>query len=164
VQGEEQSDDITTLAITYSEGPQTNPGVSPPVFEREITLPAVIENLEKVLEWVETTLEDYSCSAKVCNQIAVVTEEIFVNIVNYAYPEKTWNVTLRAGRAGDAGVIQFEDAGVPFNPLEHPDPDTKAAIEDRNIGGLGIYMVKKMTSHVSYQRLNDKNLLTIVTQ
>jgi sigma-B regulation protein RsbU (phosphoserine phosphatase) len=60
-------------------------------------------------------------------------------------------------------ALQFEDSGPPFNPLEWPDPDTKAAIEDRNIGGLGIYMVKKMTGQTSYERLDGKNLLTITT-
>jgi sigma-B regulation protein RsbU (phosphoserine phosphatase) len=167
VNGAEQSDDITTLSVVYaasSGGPLTDPGASPPVFERETTVPAVLDNLDQLVEWVETVLGDYSCPTKTCHQIAVVTEEIFVNIVNYAYTEKTGTVTLRAGRAGEAVAIQFEDSGVPFNLLEWPDPDITASIEDRNIGGLGIYMVKKMTGQVSYQRLNGKNLLTILTQ
>ncbi|MDR2403915.1 MAG: SpoIIE family protein phosphatase [Spirochaetaceae bacterium] len=165
VQGAEQSDDITTLAIAYkgkySEAPRTNPD-TPPVFERETTLPAVLDNLDRLLEWIETVLEDYSCPPKTCHQMAVVTEEIFVNIVNYAYPEGSGDVTLRAGRMGEAFVVQFEDDGVPFDPSEWPDPDTKAVIEDRNVGGLGLYLAKKMTDHISYQRLDGKNLLTIL--
>jgi sigma-B regulation protein RsbU (phosphoserine phosphatase) len=169
---EEQSDDITTLSIVYQGGPLearsssglSNPGLATPVFEEEISFPAELDNLDALMEWVETALEERSCSAKTCHQIAIVSEEIFVNIVKYAYPEKPGPVTLRAGRSGEAVVVQFEDSGPPFNPLEWPDPDTKAPIEDRDIGGLGIYMVKKMTGQVSYRRLNGKNLLTILTQ
>jgi sigma-B regulation protein RsbU (phosphoserine phosphatase) len=166
VKGAEQSDDITTLAIAYrgkdSGESQTNPGTPSLVFEQEIVLPAVLDSLEQLLKWLEIALRDFSCPAKTCHQLEVVTEEIFVNIANYAYPEKSGDVTVRTGMAGEAFVVQFEDDGVPFDPSGWPNPDTKAAIEDRNIGGLGIYLVKKMTDQVTYRRLNDKNLLTIL--
>ncbi|MDR2362853.1 MAG: SpoIIE family protein phosphatase, partial [Spirochaetaceae bacterium] len=164
VRGAEQSDDITTLAAAYTGKHSGDPGQTldaPPVFEREITFPAVLDNLDRLLEWIEITLEDYSCPAKTGRQIAIVTEECFVNIVHYAYPGKTGEVILRAGRTGKALALQFEDGGIPFNPLEWPDPKIKGSIEERTIGGLGIYLVKTMMDHVTYQRLNDRNLLTI---
>jgi sigma-B regulation protein RsbU (phosphoserine phosphatase) len=166
VEGEEQSDDITTLAIVYGgeeAEARARPCLPPPVFEQEAVFVAEFGHLEELVGWVETVLEHYDCSAKTCQQIAVVSEEIVVNIINYAYPEKPGDVTLRAGRAGEAVVLQFEDSGPPFNPLEWPDPDTNAAIEDRKVGGLGIYMVKKMTGQTRYERIDGKNLLTIVT-
>ncbi|MDR2068305.1 MAG: ATP-binding protein [Spirochaetaceae bacterium] len=133
----------------------------PPVFEREITLPAALSHLDQLLAWIETALEDYACPIKTSQQLTMVTEEAFVNIANYAYPGKTGEMILRTGRAGKALALQFEDGGIPFNPLEWPNPKTKGTIEERNIGGLGIYLVKTMTDHVTYQRLNGKNLLTI---
>jgi anti-sigma regulatory factor (Ser/Thr protein kinase) len=134
----------------------------PPVFEREITIPAVLDNLDRLLEWIETVLAAYCCPAKAVNQITVATEEIFVNVANYAYPEKTGDITVRAGRAEQGFVVQYEDGGIPFNPVELPEPQTKAAIEERAIGGLGIYLVRKMTDHVNYLRLDGKNVLTIL--
>ncbi|MDR0556819.1 MAG: SpoIIE family protein phosphatase [Treponema sp.] len=165
--GAEQFDDITTIAMTYTGGnagksPRNSASPeSPPVFERETTLPAVLDNLDRLFEWVETFLADYSCPTKVCRQFAMVTEEVFVNIVHCAYPGKTGDVTLRAGRAGEAFVLQYEDEGVPFNPLEWPTPDIKAGLEDRGLGGLGIYLIKKMMDQVVYTRLPDKNQLTV---
>jgi anti-sigma regulatory factor (Ser/Thr protein kinase) len=133
----------------------------PPAFDREITLPAALDSLEQFLEWVETALEDYSCPAKTGLQIAMVTEELFVNVASYAYPEKNGEITVRAGKAGDAVAVQFEDGGSPFNPLEWPRPKTHGAIEERNIGGLGIHLMKTMTDHAGYRRLDGKNQLTI---
>jgi sigma-B regulation protein RsbU (phosphoserine phosphatase) len=161
--GAEQSDDITTLAVTYTGNHSGSPGkpFEEPVFERELTLPASLDNLDRFLDWIETTLEDYSCPSKTAQQLEVVAEESFVNIANYAYGKKTGEVIVRAGRAGEALALQFEDGGIPFNPLEWPAPNTKGAIEERTVGGLGIYLVKKMTDHVDYRRINGKNLLSI---
>jgi anti-sigma regulatory factor (Ser/Thr protein kinase) len=141
-----------------------NPGQipdAPLVFERVITLPAVLDSLDRLLEWMEIILEDYSCSEKTGQQITMVSEEIFINITNYAYSRKNGEVTVRIGRTGKTVALQFEDGGIPFNPLEWPNPKTKGGIETRNIGGLGIYLIKTMTDHAAYQRLDGKNLLTI---
>ncbi|MFP3089595.1 ATP-binding protein [Treponema sp. TIM-1] len=134
---------------------------APPAFEKEITLSASAANLDQLLDWVETTLAAYSCSTKTCHHIMMVTEEIFINIAKYAYPEQTGEATVRFGRAGDALVLQFEDGGTPFNPLQWPAPQTGAPIEKRNIGGLGIHLVKKMTDHAAYAQVGGKNQLTI---
>ncbi|MDR1250162.1 MAG: ATP-binding protein [Treponema sp.] len=141
-----------------------NPGQTPdlpPVFEREITLSAELDNLDQLLEWTETILEDYSCPARIAQQLAVATEEIFVNIARYAYAERTGDVTVRIGRAGDVLAAQFEDGGIPFDPLDWPNPKTTGSIEERSIGGRGIFLVKKLSDRVAYRRFEDKNLLTI---
>jgi sigma-B regulation protein RsbU (phosphoserine phosphatase) len=161
--GAEQSDDITTLAIMYTGGNTGMPPEYSPVFEQEITLPAILDNLDRLLEWVDAFLTDHSCPAKTCHQMAMAAEEIFVNIVNYAYPGKTGDVTVRAGRAEEAFIFQYEDEGVPFNPLEWPKPVLTGGIEGRSIGGRGIYLIKKMTDRMSYTRLSDKNQLTVGT-
>jgi anti-sigma regulatory factor (Ser/Thr protein kinase) len=132
-----------------------------PAFEQEITLSAAFDNLDQLLEWIETILEDYSCPARTAQQFAVVTDEIFANIAHYAYTGTTGDVTVRLGRVGDVLVAQFEDGGIPFNPLDWPDPKTSGSIEERRIGGQGIFLIKKISDRVTYQRFEDKNLLTI---
>ncbi|MDR2617989.1 MAG: SpoIIE family protein phosphatase [Treponema sp.] len=159
----EQSDDITTLAIDMTAvpaEPMQNSGAQP-AFEKELTLPASIDNLGKILDWIQSILADYSCSSEVRYQMMTVTEEIVVNIARYAYPGKTGSVTVRTRKTGKTFAAQYEDEGVPFNPLEWPIPDIKADLKDRKIGGLGIYLVRKMTDYADYRRLEGKNLLTV---
>ncbi|MDR3172746.1 MAG: SpoIIE family protein phosphatase [Treponema sp.] len=163
-QGAEQSDDITTLVMAYRGPEPVNPGPGPgvpPVFERELSLSASLDNLDRLFEWVKIVVEDYSCPADTARHLAIAAEEIFVNIARYAYAGKTGDLTLRAGRAGDALALQFEDGGVPFNPLDWPNPKTTGSIEERSIGGQGIFLVKKLSDRVAYRRLDGKNLLTI---
>ncbi|MDR2741897.1 MAG: ATP-binding protein [Treponema sp.] len=133
----------------------------PVVFEREIALKVSIDELEKLLDWMACIFEDYSCPGKICNQLAVITEEIFVNIARYAYDTKDGNALIRVGRAGSALVMQFVDTGKHFNPLEKIDPDIGAPIENRSIGGLGIYITKKWMDSIQYDRVNDENRLTL---
>ncbi|GHV45816.1 hypothetical protein AGMMS49546_32570 [Spirochaetia bacterium] len=131
------------------------------IFNKELCLPARLEELERLQAQVEEFLEQEGCVPKICNQISVVTEELFVNIVRYAYNGKVGEALVRIGREGAFLTLQFEDAGKPFNPLEQPPPDTAASLEDRPIGGLGIYLTMKMMDEVHYERINGKNCLTI---
>jgi anti-sigma regulatory factor (Ser/Thr protein kinase) len=133
------------------------------LFDKEITIPATIEELDHILEWVSDVLEE-NCSGKISNQIAVVAEELFVNISSYAYSKKSGDVTIRVSIAPARLIIQFEDSGIAFNPLEHELPDVNAGIEDRKIGGLGIYLTRKWMSNVIYHRENEKNILTIMKE
>jgi sigma-B regulation protein RsbU (phosphoserine phosphatase) len=159
-QGAEQSDDITTLVMAYR-GPEPASPTPPPVFERELTLSAALDNLDRLLEWLAAIAEEYSCPADAGRHLAIVAEEIFVNIARYAYAGTAGETTVRVGRAGDALAAQFEDRGVPFNPLEWPDPNTTGSIEERGIGGRGIFLAKKLSDRVAYRRLDGKNVLTI---
>jgi sigma-B regulation protein RsbU (phosphoserine phosphatase) len=134
---------------------------TPVVFEKKIALKASIDELEKLLDWMANIFEDYACPGRICNQIAVITEEIFVNIANYAYTEREGDVLIRVGRDGPVLVMQFVDNGKYFNPLEKADPDINAPVEDRTIGGFGIYITKKWMDSIRYDRVNDKNLLTL---
>ncbi|MDR0453018.1 MAG: ATP-binding protein [Treponema sp.] len=134
---------------------------SPVVFEKEIALMASIDELEKLLDWMACIFEDYSCPGKICNQLVVITEEIFVNIARYAYDGKGGDVLIRVGRAGSVLVMQFVDSGKYFNPLENADPNINAPLEERSIGGLGIFITKKWMDSIQYERLDDENRLTL---
>jgi sigma-B regulation protein RsbU (phosphoserine phosphatase) len=134
---------------------------SPVVFEKEIALKAYIDELERLLDWMAGIFDDYSCPGRICNQLAVITEEIFVNIAKYAYDGKDGDALIRVGRAGPVLVMEFTDAGKHFNPLEKADPDINASIENRGIGGLGIYIAKKWMDSIQYDRIDGKNRLRL---
>jgi sigma-B regulation protein RsbU (phosphoserine phosphatase) len=155
--GAEQSDDITSVAIFY-----TGQCKEEALFDNEINVRAELEELERVLGWVTGVLENGECPAKACNQFEVSAEELFVNIASYAYGGKTGEVVIRTGMTARRFVMRFEDSGIAFNPLEHEAPDTEAGIEDRQIGGLGIHIIRKWMDEVNYKRENEKNILTIV--
>ena len=127
---------------------------------KELSIEAKIENLDAVLEFVGAESEDADCPMKTRTQIAIVVEEIFVNIAHYAYGSETGGAVIRIS-VEDEIFIEFEDKGKPYNPLERDDPDITLAAEEREIGGLGVFMVKKMMDAVEYRREDDKNILTI---
>ena len=139
------------------------------VFECE----AAIDNLEKVIEFVEGELDALNCSVKQKVQITVAVEEIFVNIAHYAYAKLDENgkpiPDTGTGIMGlefeaEAGKLSltFIDKGIPYNPLAKDDPDITLSVEDREIGGLGIFMVKKSMDEVLYRYQDGKNILTMI--
>lgn len=129
----------------------------------ELQVLALTENLGQVLEFVEAKLEELDCPMKIQTQIDIAVEEIYVNIAHYAYQSEPGQVTICIKTEEDSGmvVIHFIDSGIPFNPLERKDPDVTLSAEERNIGGLGIYMVKKSMDDVSYEYKNGQNVFTI---
>ncbi|MDR3341438.1 MAG: SpoIIE family protein phosphatase [Treponema sp.] len=153
--GAEQADDITMLML------QCRSYMTMITFDKELRLSASIDELDTLLEWIGDILEQGHCTMKVCNQVAVVVEELFVNIAWYAYRGQPGEVLIRVAVGESQLVMQFEDSGVTFNPLEHSLPDIKVGIEERKIGGLGIYMTRKMMDKIIYARTNDRNQLTL---
>lgn len=129
----------------------------------ELHVEAVTENLEQVLNFVESGLEELNCPMKIQTQIDIAVEEIYVNIAHYAYQSGTGQATICIEAEKDSGIvaIRFIDSGIPFNPLERKDPDVTLPAEERNIGGLGIYMVKKSMDDVSYEYKDGHNIFTI---
>lgn len=129
---------------------------------KEIVLPAKIENIPAATDFVNAALEDADCPMKAQMQIDVVIDELFGNIAQYAYPDGTGDVKVGIDVTDNAATLIFTDRGTPYNPLERKDPDTDAAIEDRDVGGLGIFLVKKTMDDVKYEFSNGKNILTII--
>ncbi len=131
---------------------------------KELKIEALTENLDQVLQFVDEELEESGCSMKAQMQIDVAVEELFVNIANYAYTPATGYALIRLEKADnpDRIIITFIDEGVEYDPLKREDPDITLSAEERQIGGLGIYMVKKSMDDMKYQRLDGKNILEIV--
>ena len=110
---------------------------------------------------IDEDLDAAGCPAAAHMQLEVAVEEIFVNIASYAYPEGGGNALIGISANEHEAVIQFTDTGIPFNPLAKADPDVTLPAEQREIGGLGIFMVKKTMDEILYQRDGQKNILTI---
>lgn len=131
---------------------------------KEIVIDAVKENLPAVLEFVDSQLEEIDCPIKVQMQMDIAVEEIYINIANYAYSPDIGKATIKVGISDDNKEVSitFIDNGVPYNPLEKDDPDITLSAEERAIGGLGIFMVKKSMDDMIYEYKEGQNILTII--
>ncbi len=128
---------------------------------KEQEFSASIDCLQDVISFIEQELEVADCPMRTVMQISVAAEEIFANIASYAYPEGGGNALIGISANEHDAVIRFTDTGIPFNPLAKADPDVTLPAEQREIGGLGIFMVKKTMDEILYQRDGQKNILTI---
>ena len=144
-----QFDDITMLAMNFDAiiGDETV-SVVPDANSREV-VNAFADSLSAKIEIMP----------KIANKINIVFDEIYANIVNYS---KATLATVSYRIENGKLHISFSDNGVPYNPLEAAEPDTTLSAEEREIGGLGIFMVKKMTESMEYEYKDGKNLLTLV--
>lgn len=129
----------------------------------QITIPAVLDNLETALHFVETQMQSTQCPPAFVNQVELAVEEVFVNIARYAYQPGQGDVTMEClvTESPHGVTVIFCDEGKPYNPLQRPDPDLHLGVEERPIGGLGILMVKKLMDTVAYEFRDGKNCLTL---
>ena len=129
----------------------------------ELKLEAKTEHLEQVLAHVDAILESADCPPRAQMQIDIAVEEIFVNIAHYAYSPHTGEAVIGVELLENPPAVRitFRDHGIPYDPLAKPDPDVTLAAEDRQIGGLGIFMVKKSMDDMAYVYQDGQNILTI---
>ncbi|MBQ3507334.1 MAG: ATP-binding protein [Clostridia bacterium] len=130
---------------------------------QELTIAATVENIETVTDFVNQQLEALDCPTKAQMQIDIAIDELFGNIAHYAYNPEIGSATVRVEVTEDplAVIITFIDNGIPYDPLAKDDPDVTLSAEDRDVGGLGIYMVKKTMDEISYEYKGGQNILTI---
>ncbi len=130
-------------------------------MNHEIILEATMDNLNVVIAFVENNLEQLECPTKVAMKIAVCVEELFVNIVNYAYEgcQGECSVAVDDLDGTQGAKIIIKDKGVPFNPIEKENPDITLDADKREIGGLGIFMVKSIMDKIYYERNNGNNII-----
>ncbi len=131
---------------------------------KKMTFDAIADNFASVQKFVDGELETAECPMKIQLQIDIAIEEIFVNIARYAYTSGTGkaDVTVEITDTPKTVFITFSDSGRPYNPLEKSDPDITLSAEERQIGGLGIFMVKKSMDEMRYEYLKGRNNLTLV--
>ena len=130
---------------------------------KELTIEAMPENVDKAVEFVDAQLEEYGCGLNEQMAIDVAVDELFTNITSYAYNPETGYATVRVNVQKDplSVEITFIDNGKQYDPLAKEDPDTTLSVEERPIGGLGIFIVKKSMDSVDYEYKDGKNILTI---
>ena len=131
---------------------------------KELKIKALVENLEQVLAFLDAELEEMDCDIKIQMQMDIAVEEMFVNIASYAYENGTGDATIQISGYDNPDRVEltFIDNGIPYDPLAKEDPDITLSAEEREIGGLGIFMVKKSMDDMIYERQGDKNVLKIV--
>ena len=152
-----QFDDITMLMLDY----KPNQGGMRMMTK---AFPAKIGALSDVLGFVDQTLESCECPMKIQTAICVAIEEVFVNVAHYAYGDGEGDMTLGIGFDAGSRTLTFRmtDKGTPFDPLQKPDPDITLSAEEREIGGLGIFITKKTMDTVTYAYENGENILTMI--
>ena len=130
---------------------------------KELTIAATVENIETVTEFVNAQWELTDCPIRAQMQIDIAIDELFGNIAHYAYNPEVGNATVRVEVSEDplAVIVTFIDNGIPYDPLRKDDPDITLSAEEREIGGLGIYLVKKSMDEISYEYKNGQNILKI---
>ncbi|MBO4583944.1 MAG: ATP-binding protein [Clostridia bacterium] len=130
---------------------------------KEMTIEATLENIPVVTDFVNDELEEFGCPLRARFQIDVAIDELLGNIAQYAYDPETGPATVRVEVEDEplSVVITFIDHGKPYDPLAKEDPDTTLSVEDRDIGGLGIFVVKQTMDEITYEYKNGQNILRI---
>jgi len=130
---------------------------------KELNISATVENIPVVTAFVDEQLEALNCPLKAQMQIDIAIDELFGNIAQYAYNPDIGSATVQVEVSEDplAVIITFIDGGIPYDPLKADDPDITLSAEDRPLGGLGIYMVKKSMDAIIYEHRDGKNILSI---
>lgn len=171
VQDAEQFDDLTMLCFRYNGC--SSEGRASVVFDREITVDAIKDNVTSVKAFIGDALSSAGCPKTVINRLTLAAEELFVNIADYSYKnpvndnagndngDGTASVRLRITKDPDEAVITLSDRGTPFDPLAKKDPDVTLDINKRKSKGLGIFLSKQMTDTIKYEYKDGQNIIVI---
>jgi serine/threonine-protein kinase RsbW len=135
------------------------------VLEKK-ALPAVLANLEPMLDFVVCHARAAGYEKELLGKIQLACEEALVNIINYAYPDKKGDMEIQCGEEDGTGkfMVRIRDNGIPFNPLERPNPNLEIPVEQREVGGLGIFLIRQIMDQVTYKRDSGRNILTLLKE
>lgn len=114
------------------------------------------------MNFIESNLEGSGLDKTAATEIMTASEEIIVNVIHYAYPHNAGNIKIGYDHEPDRIIVTVTDGGIPFNPLERPEVDTSLSIDERQEGGLGIFMAKNMTDEIIYEYKDSKNCLSLI--
>ena len=153
----EQADDITILAFEYLE-----PTLKDIIYSETVSIKNELAEIDRINEIFNALCEEYQIPGIIYRKFNIAFDELINNIISYGYNDKNEHeIKIRINITAKQLQVSIEDDGIAFNPLKSGDPDINASIEDREIGGLGIHMVKKLMDNVSYKRYPKKNLTTL---
>ena len=156
VGGAEQSDDLTMLAIQYNKPQQTAK------LQRSITLNNNLDEVPQLAAFVDEVCEEAGLDMSLTMSLNLAIEEAVVNVIDYAYPEGTpGKVCIEAVVDDQQLSFVISDWGVPFDPTTRGEVDTTLSVDERPIGGLGIHLVRQIMDSISYERTDEKNVLTL---
>jgi sigma-B regulation protein RsbU (phosphoserine phosphatase) len=156
--GADQIEDMTLLAVEFIRNPEETGGP-----KLELTIPNSLSENARVKEHFDAFSAHYGIPDKIRLKMHVVIDELLMNIVSYAYlDDQKHEIGFKVELSADRLKVSMVDDGIPFNPLGIETPDTELALEEREIGGLGIHLIRKMMDRVSYRRRIDKNVITVV--
>jgi sigma-B regulation protein RsbU (phosphoserine phosphatase) len=154
----EQADDITILALRYNLEPRTF------IEQRqEISITNELGEIDRVNDAFNEFAKQCDIPMPVSLKVNLVFNELLNNVISYAYgDEEEHSIKVIMERSGERLSISISDDGLPFNPFTREDPDTTLSLEDREIGGLGIHLVKKTMDEATYQRRHNRNIVTLI--
>ncbi|MDO5114776.1 MAG: SpoIIE family protein phosphatase [Synergistaceae bacterium] len=144
---EPQFDDVTLLALRMLIRP-----------EKELSVPAVMDSYDRVVGFVEETLSELGCPTRRLMEINIAIDEIFSNIVRYSGASEA---AISCGVREGAAFVRISDDGSPYDPLQSKEPDVSLGCDEREIGGLGIFLVKKTMDSVVYEHRGGRNIISI---
>ena len=156
----EQTDDITVLAFQYHGSSGTTE-----IAELQIVIQNELSEIAKIIGAFEEFAGEHGIPMPITMKFNIVFDELLNNVISYAYrDEEEHEISIRIELVADRLTVTIADDGVPFNPLSAKTPDTKSSLEDRDISGLGIHLVRELVDDVSYHRRIGKNVLTLAKQ
>jgi serine/threonine-protein kinase RsbW len=126
-----------------------------------LKLPAKLQYLEQLIDFVANCASEHGIAQNKIGEIQVAVEEALVNVINYAYKDREGDVEVTCTLDDENFIIEIIDSGFPFDLLSLQDPDISLDVSERNIGGLGIYLIKRLIDHVTHKREDNKNTLTL---
>ena len=153
----DQSDDLTMLAIQYTLHQKDFK------FQRSLTLTNDIKRIPRLNAFIDDVCNANGIDMSESMQINLALEEAVSNVINYAYPTGTkGDITIEAKSNGEKMFFIISDTGTPFDPTARPAVDTTLSAEDREIGGLGIHLIRKIMDHINYERTDGHNVFTLI--
>ena len=157
VRNAEQSDDLTMLAIRYI------PKQFDSILKETLTLKNDVREVTKFSTFMKSVLEKLNIEKSLAQKLRLAVEEAVVNVIDYAYPaEQTGDIEVSIMSDGKSLKTVIKDSGVAFDPTKKEKADTSLSVEDRQIGGLGILLVRELMDSINYERMEGKNVLTLV--
>ena len=148
-----QSDDMTVLIFKYNGENNKQTGLYKGTASKE--------NYKEFLSQLQGWCEKFGLNKELTEKLELISEEIYTNIFSYAYPENNGEVEVTLTKENNVLTLVFKDNGIPYNPLERPDPDITLPPESREQGGLGIFIVKSSVDEISYEYQDNSNILTM---